>query len=241
MSEYKKYKDGFVNYAHRGASEYLPENTLLSFYTGIYMGANGIETDIRRTADGILVLFHDKTLERVTGDPRSVEECTFAELMELEVKKGSFTDKIAVFEDFLQKFAFRDITFAIELKGAGVEKDTADLLRKYGLEKKAVITSFKLEYIKNFVAYAPEFEFGLLIKEVTPELEAELLALGATEICPLATLMTAEDVNRWHSMGLRVRAWGVKDEEVMKHVVDIGADGMTCNFPDKLNEFLNQY
>lgn len=241
MSEYKKYKDGFVNYAHRGASEYMPENTLLSFYTGIYMGANGIETDIRRTADGILVLFHDKTLERVTGDPRSVEECTFAELMELEVKKGSFTDKIAVFEDFLQKFAFRDITFAIELKGAGVEKDTADLLRKYGLEKKAVITSFKLEYIKNFVAYAPEFEFGLLIKEVTPELEAELLALGATEICPLATLMTAEDVNRWHSMGLRVRAWGVKDEEVMKHVVDIGADGMTCNFPDKLNEFLNQY
>lgn len=241
MSEYKKYKDGFVNYAHRGASEYLPENTLLSFYTGIYMGANGIETDIRRTADGILVLFHDKTLERVTGDPRSVEECTFAELMELEVKKGSFTDKIAVFEDFLQKFAFRDITFAIELKGAGVEKDTADLLRKYGLEKKAVITSFKLEYIKNFVAYAPEFEFGLLIKEVTPEIEEELFALGATEICPLATLMTAEDVNRWHSMGLRVRAWGVKDEEVMKHVVDIGADGMTCNFPDKLNEFLNQY
>lgn len=239
MSNYKKYKDGFVNYAHRGASEYLPENTLLSFYTGIFMGANGIETDVRRTADGVLVLFHDKTLERVTGDPRSVEECTFAELMELEVKKGSFTDKIAVFEDFLQKFAFRDITFAIELKGAGVEKDTADLLRKYGLEKKAVITSFKLEYIKNFVAYAPEFEFGLLIKEVTPELEAELLALGATEICPLATLMTAEDVNRWHSMGLRVRAWGVKDEEIMKHVVDIGADGMTCNFPDKLSDYIN--
>lgn len=237
MSEYKKYKDGFVNYAHRGASEYMPENTLLSFYTGVYMKANGIETDIRRTADGILVLFHDKTLERVTGDPRSVEECTLDELMELEVKKDGYTDKIAVFEDFLQKFAFRDITFAIELKGAGVERDTADLLRKYGLEKKAVITSFKLDYIKNFVAYAPEFEFGLLTKEVTPELEAELLALGATEICPLATLMTAEDVDRWHSMGLRVRAWGIKDEEIMKHVVDIGADGMTCNFPDKLTEY----
>lgn len=237
MSEYKKYKDGFVNYAHRGASEYMPENTLLSFYTGVYMKANGIETDIRRTADGILVLFHDKTLERVTGDPRSVEECTLDELMELEFKKDGYTDKIAVFEDFLQKFAFRDITFAIELKGAGVERDTADLLRKYGLEKKAVITSFKLDYIKNFVAYAPEFEFGLLTKEVTPELEAELLALGATEICPLATLMTAEDVDRWHSMGLRVRAWGIKDEEIMKHVVDIGADGMTCNFPDKLTEY----
>lgn len=239
MSEYKKYKDGFVNYAHRGASEYLPENTLLSFYTGVYMKANGIETDIRRTADGILVLFHDGTLERVTGDPRPLEQCTFAELMELDVKKNGYTDKIVAFEDFLQKFATRDITFAIELKGPGVEKDTADLLRKYGLVEKTVITSFRLDYIKRFVSYAPEFEFGLLTKEVTPEIEDELLSLGATEICPLATLISAADVARWHSMGLRVRAWGVKDQEVMKHACECGVDGMTCNFPDKLNEYLN--
>ena len=239
MSNYKKYKSGFVNYAHRGASEYLPENTLLAFYTGIFMGANGIETDVRRTADGVLLLFHDKTLERVTGDPRAVEECTLAELMELNVEKNGFCDKIAVFEDFLQKFAFRDITFAIELKGEGVERDTAKLLRKYNLVEKAVITSFKLDYIKNFIAYAPEFEFGLLTKDVTPELEAELLFLGATEICPLATTLTAEDVDRWHSMGFRVRAWGVKDEETMRHVCKCGADGMTCNFPDKLSDYIN--
>lgn len=240
MSEYKKYKSVFVNYAHRGASEYLPENTLLAFYTGIYMGANGIETDVRRTADGVLVLFHDKTLERVTGDPRSVEECTLAELMELNVQKNGFCDKIVVFEDFLKKFAFRDITFAIELKGAGVERDTADLLRKYGLVEKAVITSFKLDYLKNFIAYAPEFEFGLLTKEVTPELESELLSLGATEICPFAQTLTADDVKKWHSMGFRVRAWGVDSEETMKRVYDFGADGMTCNFPDKLTKYIKK-
>lgn len=238
MSDYKKYKSGFINYAHRGASEYLPENTLLAFYTGIYMGANGIETDVRRTKDGVLVLFHDKTLERVTGDPRRVEECTLEELMTLDVQKNGFCDKIVVFEDFLGKFAFRDITFAIELKGEGVERDTADLLRKYGLLEKAVITSFKLDYLKNFISYAPEFEFGLLTKEVTPELEADLLSLGATEICPLATTLTAEDVEKWHEMGFRVRAWGVGSEETMKRVYDLGADGMTCNFPDKLNEYI---
>ena len=239
MSDYKKYEKNFINYAHRGASEYLPENTLLSFYTGVFMKANGVETDVRRTKDGVLVLFHDNTLERVTGDPRSVEECTLAELMELDVKKDGYTDKIAVFEDFLQKFAHRDLIFAIELKGAGVERDTADLLRKYGMEKKAVITSFQLDYIKNFIAYAPEFEFGLLTKEVTPEIEEELLSLGATEICPRATLMSAEDVDRWHKMGLRVRAWGIKDEEIMKFAYDAGVDGMTCNFPDKLYEYMN--
>ena len=107
------------------------------------------------------------------------------------------------------------------------------------MEKKAVITSFQLDYIKNFIAYAPEFEFGLLTKEVTPELEEELLSLGATEICPRATLMSAEDVDRWHKMGFRVRAWGVKDEEIMKFAYDAGVDGMTCNFPDKLYDYIN--
>ncbi len=62
---------------------------------------------------------------------------------------------------------------------------------------------------------------------------------GATEICPRATLMTAEDVARWHSMGLRVRAWGVKDEDVMKYACECGVDGMTVNFPDKLEAYRN--
>lgn len=238
MSHYKKYEKSFINYAHRGASEYLPENTLLSFYTGIFMQANGIETDVRRTKDGVLVLFHDNTLERVTGDPRSVEECTLAELMELDVKKDGYTDKIVVLEDFLKKFAFRDLVFAIELKGECIEKDTADLLRKYGMAEKAVVTSFKLEYLKNFHAYAPEFEFGLLTKEVTDELLDELKKLGASEICPQAAKFTSEDVKKWHSMGFRVRAWGVKDENLMKSVCSVGVDGMTVNFPDKLCAYI---
>jgi hypothetical protein len=57
----------FINYAHRGASEYAPENTLSSFFMGAAMGANGIETDIQLTKDGIPVLFHDDSLKRVTG------------------------------------------------------------------------------------------------------------------------------------------------------------------------------
>jgi len=57
----------FVNYAHRGASQYAPENTLSAFYLGLAMGANGIETDVQKTKDGVLVLFHDNSLTRVTG------------------------------------------------------------------------------------------------------------------------------------------------------------------------------
>jgi glycerophosphoryl diester phosphodiesterase len=230
----------FVNYAHRGASEYTPENTLMAFYTGLFMGANGIETDVQRCKDGTLVLFHDSTLLRVTGEPGSVEDYTFPQLQKFLVKKNGLGDRIVSLEEFLQKFAFRDITFAIELKGAGVEEDTALLLRKYGLEKKAVVTSFSLDYLRRFRSFAPEFQIGLLTNSTENSLLEELQALGAEEYCPEAARMTPELVEKWHAMGFRVRAWGVYSEELMAHALLCGADGMTVNFPDKLTAALPQ-
>jgi len=229
---------GFVNYAHRGASEYLPENTMLAFYTGIYMGANGIETDVQRAKDGTLVLFHDSTLARVTGEEGSVSDYTFEQLQNFRVRKNGFCDKIVAFEDFLQHFAFRDITFAIELKGAGVEEDTAALLRKYNLASKTVVTSFQLDYLTKFRRVAPEFQIGYLTSKVDDEVIAQLKALHAEELCPQAKLLTEELVQAWHEEGFRVRAWGVSSETLMQHACHCGADGMTVNFPDKLTAFL---
>ena len=52
--------------------------------------------------------------------------------------------------------------------------------------------------------------------------------------------MTAETVARWHAQGFEVRAWGVKDEILMRQVYDAGAEGMTVNFPDKLTSYMAQ-
>jgi len=229
----------FINYAHRGASEYMPENTLLSFYNGIAMGANGIETDVRRVSDGTLILFHDDTLDRVTDGTGNVEEYSYPELLKFNVKKNEFYDKIVTFEEFLQKFAFRDLTFAIELKGAGVEEETAELLRRHEMQEKTVVTSFKLDYIKKFKEYAPEFSVGYLAKKIDDELIYELRKIGVQELCPRAKIITPELVKKWHSDGFNVRAWGVDSEETMKKVYDSGVDGMTVNFPDKLTEYIN--
>ena len=229
----------FVNYAHRGASTYTPENTMLAFYTGMYMGANGIETDVQRTKDGVLVLFHDETVDRMTNGTGKLADYTLAELQALDVCKNGLVDKIVVFEDFLQHFAFRDITFAIELKGPGVELETADLLRKYNLVDKTVVTSFELEYLRTFREYAPEFETGYLVEqEITDALENQVKEMGITEFCPEAHQMTKELVDKWHAMGFRVRAWGVYNEDLMRHVYECGAEGMTVNFPDKLTALL---
>ena len=110
-----------INYAHRGASEYAPENTLSSFYLGLLQGANGIETDVQRTKDGILILFHDDMLERVTNSTGFISDYTFNELKRIKVYGESvsdFYDGIVSLEEFLQRFSGYDINFAIELKSA---------------------------------------------------------------------------------------------------------------------------
>ncbi|MCL2539182.1 MAG: glycerophosphodiester phosphodiesterase [Oscillospiraceae bacterium] len=64
----------FVNYAHRGASSYAPENTFAAFYKGVEMGANGIETDVQRSRDGVLVLHHDEWIAKIFNTIRTIEE-----------------------------------------------------------------------------------------------------------------------------------------------------------------------
>lgn len=230
----------FVNYAHRGASEYTPENTLLAFYTGMYMGANGIETDVQMTKDGVLVLFHDDTIIRLTGAEGSIQDYTLEQLRQFTFENNGRTDKIVTLEDFLQQFGWRDITFAIEIKQAGIESKVVDMIRKYGIQTKTIVTSFMLDSVRATKEYAPEQKVGFLTRNFDDALLAELKLIGAEQFCPEAPDVTAETVARWHAEGFEVRAWGVKDEVLMRQVYDAGAEGMTVNFPDKLTQYIAQ-
>lgn len=230
----------FINYAHRGASEYEPENTLSAFYAGVNMGANGIETDIQRTKDGVLVLFHDDTLKRVTGAEGGIGDYTYEELLRFTVhnKACDRFDKIPTLETFLTYFGWRDLTFAIELKMDGVAEQTIDLLEQFGVREKVILTSFNPDSIRAAKAYNPRYRVGYLFTENEQDPVGVLRAMGGEEICPEAHTMTPEQTASWHEMGFNVRAWGVYDTDLMAHAVACGADGMTVNFPDKLTAFL---
>ena len=232
----------FVNYAHRGASEYFPENTLSAFYAGLQMGANGIETDIHKTTDGVLVLFHDDELDRATDGSGMIGDFTYEELMRLRVYNPARdrVDRIVTLEDFLKYFAFRDLTFAVELKQDHVEKETIDLLERFGMREKTILTSFNYESIKNAKAYNPNYRVGLLYEPDELEPVEKLRAIGGEELCPLAELLTREAVENFHSMGFSVRPWGIYNTDIMEEMCACGVDGMTVNFPDLLTKHLER-
>lgn len=246
----KEIKMAFINYAHRGAPAYCPENTMLSFYTGMYMGANGIETDVQKTRDGVLVLFHDDTLNRILGIDGAIADFTYKELLQYKVKNGELSDVIPTLDDFLAHFKSFDITFAIELKVKGIEREVRDAIYKWGVEDKVIVTSFIFDAIAEMKRVAPELRVGFLTKlfpaEEKDTLESEksikvvkrLLNIGATEICPKGSDLTPERVAYWHSLGLGVRAWGISNTDIMRKAYEAGVDGMTVNFPDKLTELL---
>ena len=231
-----------INYAHRGASEYAPENTLSSFYLGLMQGANGIETDVRKTKDGVLVLFHDNTLDRVTDASGAVSDYTWEQLQKVKVSGNStkgFFDRIVTLREFLEKFSHYDIKFAIELKGADVEAETLAMVKEFGIMDKTTFTSFTFDYIAKIKALEPAARVGWLTSATTDEAMEQLLQIGGEEMAPKAELITEELMEKWRNAGLGVRAWGVSGVALMKKMCRLGVDGMTVNFPDRLFEYLH--
>lgn len=231
-----------INYAHRGASEYAPENTFAAFYLGVEMSADGIETDVRRAKDGVLVLFHDDKLERVTGCAGSVSDYTYDELLKMNFgfyRGGRYkNERIVTLEDFLKYFSGKDLCFAVELKDGNIEEDTLNHIYKYGCSGKTTVTSFEPDYIKNIRKLDGSIKIGYLTADITEEILDKLEAQRIGEICPKAVNIGHEKVIMAKDRGFSVRAWGVRNTELMNKALECGVDGMTVNFPNKLAEAL---
>lgn len=230
-----------INYAHRGASDYAPENTLSSFYLGLMQGANGLETDVQKTRDGVLVLFHDETLDRVTDHKGRICDYSFEELKKVKVYGNcatGFFDRIITLREFLEKFSDLDLNFAIELKGPDVEKETLEMAKEFDVLGKTTFTSFQYEYLEKIKKLSPAARVGWIVSEVTDQVIEKLLAIGAEEIIPKATPLTEEQVKLCRERGLGVRGCSVITLGLMRKMCLLKVDGMTVNFPDRLHEYL---
>ena len=235
----------FIIYAHRGASAYAPENTKVAFEKAIELKANGIELDLQKTKDGKIVIFHDDYIDKKSNGIGKIEEHTYQELLELDF--GIWFDdkykneKIVLFEDFARDYLDKDLTFAIELKVLGIEKETLEILNKYKVHNNIYITSFLYEALANVRKIDPNIKLSWLIEDrISKENIEKLLRINGTQICPRASLVSKEDIEIANNNGLGVRLWGIDNEEIMKKVYKLNIEGMTVNFPDKLIKLLDK-
>ena len=234
----------FTIIAHRGASAYAPENTLAAFDKALDLGAADVEFDVHFSADGQVVVIHDDTVDRTTNGSGAVAALTLAQLKSLDA--GSWfaaqfsEERIPTLVELLERYKER-LHFHIEVKGRAehLSEKTIDLVRDHGWLDSVTITSFQKERLEEARAYAPEIPAGWLAREVDESMIEQARRLGLAMICPHAGILDGELVDRLHQKGFIVRVWGVGDEDVMRRVVEAGADGMTVDFPDKLASYLD--
>ena len=233
----------FVNYAHRGASAYAPENTMAAFKKAFQIGTNGIELDLQKTKDEKIVIFHDDKIDEKSNGKGKISDYTYKELLEFDF--GSWfseefeNEKIVLFEDFMKEVSSKDLILAIELKEEGIEKETLEIIKKYYNKANVFITSFIYNALLNVRKLDKTIKIGWLIKEdINQKNILEFMKISWNQICPPADLVSENGIKLARKNNLGVRLWGVSNENIMLKVYNLDIDGMTVNFPDKLNELI---
>jgi len=235
----------FVNYAHRGASAYAPENTMAAFKKAFQIGTNGIELDLQKTKDGKIVIFHDNKIDNKSNKTGKISDYTYKELSKFDFgswfSKEFENEKIVLFDDFMKEVSNKNLILAIELKEEGIEKEALEIINEYYNKDNIFITSFIYNALSNVRKLDKNIKIGWLIKEdINQKNILELTKISGNQICPPADLVSEEGIKLARENELSVRLWGVSNEEIMRKVYNLDIDGMTVNFPDKLNELIER-
>ena len=241
--------------AHRGFSEKYPENTMEAFRAAIELGVDEIETDVRVSADGELVLIHDNDVSRTTDGAGKVSEMTLAELKKLDagVKKGAeFAGaRIPTLRELMELCKDHPtLTLDIELKEYPTEGreafafDVCDralaMIDEYGFTKRCVVNSWngKLnEYVRD--KYGEKYRQHVYYpEEYLGECKTDPYSYA---YCACLFTNNPEAYDYLRSRG--VEPWvgaGVKDEETLDRAIANGACTVTCNNVDEILALLRE-
>ncbi|OKH40014.1 hypothetical protein NIES2119_03445 [[Phormidium ambiguum] IAM M-71] len=228
---------------HRGAATLAPENTWESFDVALSVGVDAIETDIRATSDGELILIHDKRLDRTTNGAGLVQTTPWSAINNLDA--GSWFSekysgaKVPLLRDTLERYGNRT-HLVLEVKQPGVELQVLKMVKEFNLLDSVTFTSFDFPTVQNIKLQFPAAKVGWLTSNFSRENVMEAINAGLDQICLPASAVSQELVSTYKNIGLEVRAWKVKDTELMKSAVQAGVDGMTVDFPHLLLEALGR-
>jgi glycerophosphoryl diester phosphodiesterase len=232
--------------AHRGASAYAPENTLPAFDLAMHQGADMLELDVQRSADGVLVVFHDDTTERWDGRRRLASSCTLAELQALDIG-GARVATLAEVCAFAREHRVR---LNVELKGAGFGVDVARMLRDERIEELVLISSFVEAALHEIAAASPRLPRAYLMgtESYRPDVRfREAWPFGALRRTrssawhPSYQLPLLEWVTpRVRRAGYQVNVWTVDDVAVMRRLLALGVDGIITDVPDVLRGVIQE-
>jgi glycerophosphoryl diester phosphodiesterase len=200
--------------------------------------------DVQQTADGVVVLLHDRDLKRVSGVSRRLEELTFEEVRRLDV--GSWFDaafaaeRVPTLEEVIKLCRGR-IKLNIELKFFGPDRrlagEVARLIRDQDLEADCIVTSLKYDALLEVKHHNPRLRTGLIVAHTLGDvsrLEVDALSVRADFLSD-ALLRSAR------RRGQEVHVWTVNDAGQMTQMIKRGVDNIITSDPDLAIRVRNEW
>ena len=236
-------------FAHRGVSAVAPENTRASFALAKGYGIPGVELDVHLCASGELVVTHDHSAKRVTGEDVDLESNTWDRLKELDAGswKGSAYkgERFPLLSELLEEFG-EDFYWDIEIKSRdaadrGLEAALARLLENPRWSNRVAISSFNPVALKRFKACSPKIPTAIIwcrSKDLKWYLRhGEGRWIGNVDFLkPDRTL-----VKTVSAPGARERSvWTVDDPAEARRLLSLGCSGIISNRPHELGILGNQ-
>lgn len=237
-------------WAHRGHSAAFPENTLPAFEAAVAAGADGVELDVTLSADGRLVVIHDATLDRTTDGHGPVSALPWGELAGLDA--GAWFGpqfagvRLPLLEEVLEAVG-RRVLVNIEIKPEAacvpawapgvepVEHQVAALVRRMGLLRRVVVSSFNYQILITLRSLDAELPLGVLCEgEANVDFLALLGAIGAASFHPWLDALDANLAGRVRAAGYGLFPWvyaAANTPEGMARALGLGATGFFANDP----------
>jgi glycerophosphoryl diester phosphodiesterase len=234
--------------AHRGGAIEHLENTMPAFQACVDLGYRYIETDVQVTADGVLVAFHDATLERVTDRRGRLDNLTWAEVSAARI---GGREPIVRLEDLLG--AWPDVRFNLDIKAAGVLAPLVRTVRRLKLTDRICLGSFSDARIAAArrlfgpslcTSLGPRGVAALRLSSYSPRAAGLVRIQAGCAQVPLQlggrALVDERFLAAAHDRGLQVHVWTVDDPGEATAMLDLGVDGIMTDRPAMLRDLLEK-
>ncbi len=239
-------------FAHRGGAFHPEieglENTLAAFAHAVELGYRYLETDVHLTRDGVLLAFHDQILDRVTDHSGTIAEMTYDEVAGALI---GGREQVPTLDALLESFPAA--RFNIDLKAEAAVEPLADLIEAHRGHDRVCVGAFsdrRLDRFRRRIGPRVATSCGPVAAAMTLAAPwqplVDVLTRGRGDVLQVPyrrgrlTVVTEAFVARAHAAGRPVHAWTIDDADEMRHLLDLGVDGIMTDRTDVLREVLEE-
>lgn len=250
--------------AHQGGDGLWPSNTLFAMEQAAAMGVDVLEMDIHASLDGVLVLSHDDTVDRLTDGSGPIRAMTFEELQALDAAYDWSEDdrgtafpyrgrgiRVPSLESVFQAFPEMSMNIEIKQQEPPIVDAFCNLIRAYDKQGQILVGSFYADTMSSFRETCPEVATSATEPEIRPYFVLNRLLLDAVYRPPAEAFQVPEYSGNLHVVTRRfveglakhnvdVHVWTINETADMERLLDLGVDGIITDRPDRLLELVGR-